>query len=249
MSTIAREHGLQSQQESNPQVGAISTQVGLSSDLGGTFPSVSAQTLPMKSIESPSSSERARDVSISSAGKHLEFIAGEADEEEVTYDHFEDHLMQIMSTDGFRGGVKDYFVFDTSFRKRRSTIESSGLNSEKLGLDEEKSALRREGSYVEFVIELQGSSGVDVSLFLLRRFSDFEKFETNLRQALKMDGIQTPIPGLPAKQVFAFGGRWKERGFVEERRQLLDAWLRAVLLMQSRGSSRIKKAFVAFMSG
>ena len=55
------------------------------------------------------------------------------------------------------------------------------------------------------------------------------------------------IPELPAKQVFGFGGRWKNKDFVEQRRKLLDAWLRAVLLMQCKGGLGVKKAFSTFM--
>ena len=212
-------------------------------------------------VESPVMAERRRSVSSSSSSARSS--KGDHGEEEVTYDHFEDRLRLILNDGGFVGGVDDYYVFDTSFRKRQSLIGSSGLNSEKLDdltVDNPAPRPRRmstgvglpsssdgEDSYVEFFVELK--SGTDISLFLLRRFSDFENFEANLRRALKVEGIRTPIPGLPAKQVFAFGGRWKEKGFVEQRRQLLDAWIKAVLLMQSKGGAEVKKAFIIFMSG
>lgn len=216
---------------------------------------------PEAAVESPVMAERERSVSSSSASR--DSFAGASEEEEVTYDHFEDRLRFILSDGGFVGGVDDYYVFDTSFRKRRSLIGPSGLNSEKLDdltVDNPAPRPRRtstgvglpssndgEDSYVEFFVKLK--SGTDMSLFLLRRFSDFEIFEANLRRALRVDGIRTPIPGLPAKQVFGFGGRWKEKGFVEQRRQLLDAWIKAVLLMQSKGGAEVKKAFAIFMSG
>lgn len=183
--------------------------------------------------------------------------------QEAAFNHFEEKINSILARGGFKGCIDDYHVFDTSYRKRRS-IEVVNQNSESLLTEDDNSAPRSpsrrlstgvlpsngdgENSYIEFFVELKGTSSVgeDVSLFLLRRFSDFEKFQAHLKLALKEGGVNTHIPALPAKQVFGFGGRWKEKKFVDQRKQLLDAWLRAVLRMQSKGGSEVRNAFKAF---
>ena len=101
-------------------------------------------------------------------------------------------------------------------------------------------------SYVEFFCRLTSDN---MTIWLFRRFSDFEKFEAQLRKALKADKSAIIIPALPAKQVFSFSGRWKEKKFVEQRRQLLDAWIKAVFMIQSKGGKNVQEAFKAFVQG
>ena len=192
------------------QVGTSFTQVESDADLKAAAPPTPAHSQQDTDTEKMLLSTSDDSVFASEDSKELKSLVNIADEEdELTYDYFEDQLIRIMSSGGFRGSVNDYCVFDTSFRKRRSSIESSEIDSECLpSMSEPTSttrvstkvrrssiAVRRsskndgEASYVEFFVEPHGSSGIEISLFLLRRFSDFEKFEADLRQALKLDGI------------------------------------------------------------
>ena len=155
------------------QVGTSFTQVESDADLKAAAPPTPAHSQQDTDTEKMLLSTSDDSVYASEDSKELKSLVNIADEEdELTYDYFEDQLIRIMSSGGFRGSVNDYCVFDTSFRKRRSSIESSEIDSECLLLNESEPtsttrvstkvrrssiAVRRslkndgEASYVEFL--------------------------------------------------------------------------------------------------
>lgn len=195
------------------------------------------------------------------------------------YNYFDEDFERLLRENSFKGAVDDWTVIDTDFRKRtRSSLGSyeaepsrgsrNSKNSDEWVVDMNAGAgdgefvmrpnadsgrlslgmMSGDGqeSYVEFFCRLSSDS---MTIWLFRRFSEFEKLEAQLRKGLKSDKSPTGIPALPAKQVFSFSGRWKERKFVEQRRQLLDAWIKAIMVIQSKGGKNVQEAFKAFVQG
>ena len=189
------------------------------------------------------------------------------------YNYFEENVEAILAANGFKGSVDDYSVIDSEFRRRtRSSLPtyrpagtgSRNNSTDGIWLDEREGGgeiiempnpesgrmsiaiMSSDGkeSYVEFFCTLKGDG---LSMLLFRRFSEFEKFESDLRKALRADGVSLNIPALPAKQVFSFSGRWKEQKFVDQRRQLLDAWITAIMTIQSKGGANSRAAFKTFI--
>ena len=204
-----------------------------------------------------------------------EFVSGiEATVEPVVFNYFEETIRAILSRNGFRGYVEeDFCVFDSEFRRRAlSSIgtldraqQESAFTEEWWITEGERASISSDGSsfsirsgrsgggdgqnsYVEFFCNItsSSSSGGGMSVMLFKRFSDFEKLEHAIKGAIIADKVALIVPALPPKQVFSFNGRWKDNAFVQQRRILLDAWLKAVLQIQSKGGAHIQDAFLAF---
>jgi hypothetical protein len=204
-----------------------------------------------------------------------EFVSGvETTVEPVVFNYFEETIRAILSRNGFRGYVEeDFCVFDSEFRRRAlSSIgtldraqQESAFTEEWWITEGERASISSDGSsfsirsgrsgggdgqnsYVEFFCNItsSSSSGGGMSVMLFKRFSDFEKLEHAIKGAIIADKVALIVPALPPKQVFSFNGRWKDNAFVQQRRILLDAWLKAVLQIQSKGGAHIQDAFLAF---
>jgi hypothetical protein len=225
------------------------------------------------SSSSPSSPRRAYQQQAPVDG---EFVSGiETTVEPVVFNYFEETIRAILSRNGLRGYVEeDFSVFDSDFRRRTLSLtgtldpaqQESALTEEWWIIDGERTSISSDGSsfpsrsgrsgggdgqksYVQFfsnITSSSSSSGKGMSLMLFKRFSDFEEFEHAIKCAVIADKVAVIVPALPPKQVFSFNGRWKDDAFVRQRRILLDAWLKAVLQIQSKGGAHIQDAFLAF---